>query len=213
MDLTSDELFNKFDQHSNNKDVVMNLIYELQYRRFASKEKKVEVLEKLIDLLTSESISNNEQFKYNESRETYESDELESTPNTDDYDEHHHYECIKKQRNEIIQGDFRLWRKVGVLKASGYSVNQQDNLADHERQAILDIILLIDDLNDIGDKEYANEWGEPESEERLNKVKGSIKRFIKDAKKINNRDMDLAISKWESDIKYIEDNYEVSNEF
>lgn len=210
--LTSDQLFSEFHQNSNNRDIVLDLIYELQYRRFASKTKKIQVLDKLIHLLTNQTTSKKQVYFPDDSQDTHSSAVTKNESDTSKSDQYYHYECIKKQRKEIYQNNYKSWREIGVLKASGYSVNQKDNLSSADRQAILDIVILLDDLNDIDDREYADEWGEPGSSTRLNKVKYSIKSFIKNAKKVNNRDMNLAILKWESDIVFINNNYILTDE-
>jgi len=99
------------------------------------------------------------------------------------------------------------WREIGVLKASGYVVGETHGLYRIERHKILNAILLVDDLKDIEDRSYADEYGEPRTSKRLMKMANSLAMFAINAKRVSSRNSTHAINDWEEDLKYLKDNF------
>lgn len=98
------------------------------------------------------------------------------------------------------------WRKEGLLSLSGYRVGKTKGVKEPERRKILKSLYQDDDLLDVSDKAYAQEWGSKFTPKRYKKLNDSISTFLYQAEKRNKSprvNLDLAISQWKSDISYL----------
>lgn len=111
-------------------------------------------------------------------------------------------EIRKKSRIEHTE-----WRQIGVLKASGYSVSASERLPRSERLKILNCLVMEDDLKDVSDRQYAKEYGEPGTTDRLSKIANSLSMFIHLAEKNKHQDNSQAIQKWADDLNYLKNTY------
>ncbi|MDX5472106.1 MAG: hypothetical protein LPJ97_07400 [Marinobacter sp.] len=124
-------------------------------------------------------------------------------PDTSEFPRHN----TQRERAEFL---LRLkpgkdWRKEGILSLSGYRVGKARGRPQRIRRAILNTVVLDDDLSDIPDRIYAAQWGRPGTKGRYKKVIDSLKAFLaKGRKKNRSVDMRKAISDWEEDIAYVE---------
>jgi hypothetical protein len=111
-----------------------------------------------------------------------------------------HRKAIAGNNNDID------WRKEGLLSLSGYRVGKTKGVKEPERKKILKSLYQDDDLLDVSDKAYAQEWGKKFTPKRYKKLNDSISTFLYQAEKRNNSskvNLDLAISQWKSDIGYL----------
>jgi hypothetical protein len=88
---------------------------------------------------------------------------------------------------------------TGILGHSGYTVQQKSNLSPSERRVILTQVFN-SKLPTINSTEYMQEWGQPNSKERLKKMADSIAWFCRSQKKKGN---DIAASRYEADLKWL----------
>jgi hypothetical protein len=107
---------------------------------------------------------------------------------------------VRRKRNRAEIGN--SWREVGLLRLSGYVVGRTRGLKREERRRILNWVFIKDDLRDIDDPEYAAEWGEPLSSERLKKMADSIATFAR-VRAQSDKDYSIAIEHWEDDLEYL----------
>jgi hypothetical protein len=56
-------------------------------------------------------------------------------------------------------------------------------------------------------REYLNEWGEPKTARRLQKLAESIAAFTRNAKRRNEKNFSKAIQDWEADLAYLKKTY------
>ena len=89
--------------------------------------------------------------------------------------------------------------KTGVLGYLGYTVEQKANLSPSERRTILTQVFK-SKLPNINSAEYMQEWGNPNSKERLKKMADSLAWFCRSQKKKGN---DNAASRYEEDLKWL----------
>src|SRR5690554_2965423 len=75
------------------------------------------------------------------------------------------------------------WREVGILSLSGYRVGKTRGRKKQVRHAILNTVVLDDDLSDIPDREYAAQWGCPGTMRRYKKVHDSLNAFLANGRK------------------------------
>lgn len=94
----------------------------------------------------------------------------------------------------------------GMLSIMGYSVGQSGDLTDQERRRLLDHIFS-ENLPVIPSVASRNEWGDPETPKRLKKMANCLASFCRNAKRRSDRDMDLAIARWEADLRYLRDKF------
>lgn len=105
-------------------------------------------------------------------------------------------------RRQAYATDERTWREAGILSLSGYRVGKTRGLRPDQRRRILNWLVLKDDLRDVEDRDYAAEWGEPQTSERLKKIVDSIATFARD-RKDDPRDYRMAIEHWKDDLEYL----------
>lgn len=97
------------------------------------------------------------------------------------------------------------WPDVGLLKKLGYTTGKNGQ-AKYRRRAILHRSLQVDAQEWLPTKEQAEEWGQPESEKRLEKVANSLSAFAGMEKK-KEKPAEVAISHWEADLKYLKERF------
>ncbi len=93
----------------------------------------------------------------------------------------------------------------GILRHYGYKVGI-NGLSEKERWKILDKVFL-KPLLKINNTVYLNEWGEPNSAERLKKLADSIAAFTRNAKRRKKGNFGQAIEDWEADLAYLKRTY------
>ncbi len=93
----------------------------------------------------------------------------------------------------------------GILRHYGYKVGI-NGLSEKERWKILDRIFL-NPLLKINNTVYLNEWGEPNSAERLKKLADCIAAFTRNAKRRKTENFGQAIQHWEADLAYLKRTY------
>ena len=93
----------------------------------------------------------------------------------------------------------------GLLRHYGYKVGIH-GLNQSERLEILDSIFLRP-LMPMNNYEYQNEWGEPKTARRLQKLAESIAAFTRNAKRRNDKNFGKAIQDWETDLAYLKTTY------
>ncbi len=173
---------------------LLDIAYELQFRKCIAGEKKAEVLDKLIDTYEHRikilDILLQTFLKVESNRHNKPDDDIFDT-------------AIKKSRHASHSLSNLSWRKLGLLKASGYTVGLSSNVPAEMRKQILNHIFLIDDLSDIDDREYAAEWGHPKTGTRLKKLADSIASFAKNSKRKNNPSLNTAIQEWDNDLSHL----------
>ncbi|HOG16217.1 MAG TPA: hypothetical protein PLB96_02640 [Syntrophales bacterium] len=101
--------------------------------------------------------------------------------------------------------DHQLLQKVGLLRYLGYHVGGKGKLPSERRDILsraLKCYLPVGKLP----KYYLQEWGSPQSAERLKKMANSIATFIRNAK-IKQKPPLQAIRDWETDLNWLRDEY------
>jgi hypothetical protein len=81
-----------------------------------------------------------------------------------------------------------------------------NGLSESERWEILDTVFLRPLLK-MDNAAYLNEWGEPNSAKRLQKLAESIAAFTRNAKRRNTGSFSKAIQDWETDLAYLKRAY------
>ena len=97
----------------------------------------------------------------------------------------------------------------GLLRQCGYKVGVS-GLPENQRRQILDSVFL-QPLAFLDDTTYLNEWGEPNTSRRLQKLAESIAAFTRNAKRRKKRrnmnSLSKAIQDWEADLAYLKRTY------
>jgi hypothetical protein len=119
---------------------------------------------------------------------------------------------FKWPRTDAAGGDGSLssydWPSEGLLMMMQYTVNQNDDLPVELRQAILTRVFE-GSLPPLISRAYMNEWGMPFSAKRLQKMANSIASFARNAKRRHDTKMDNAISEWETDLRFLYEQFYV----
>lgn len=157
------------------------LAYELQFREKIEEEQRAAVVERLVELgvQLGKTLSDEPGFEF---------------PSTD----------IVQNRRLAVEGLGEVdWRQYGLLSLSGYRVGITNGRKDVDRRRILNWLFLEDDLRDIGDEKYAVQWGEPKTSSRLEKLANTIAAFVRNAKRRDDNNMEVAIQEWTEDLNYL----------
>jgi hypothetical protein len=101
-----------------------------------------------------------------------------------------------------------LAQEKGLLKVFGYQVGNK-GLPKIQRRRILKKVYEFDLelIRNHVDIENLNEWSTPKSTQRLSKIAHSIAAFTRNAKRKTNVDYTQSISDWESDLKWLKEEY------
>jgi hypothetical protein len=95
----------------------------------------------------------------------------------------------------------------GLLRFVGYHVGRNGTPAETRLQ-ILDCVFH-NDLPSVESEEYMNQWGNPKTSLRLQKLAESIAAFARNAKRNKRYNFSEAIHDWESDLEYLYAEYYV----
>ena len=95
--------------------------------------------------------------------------------------------------------------KKGLLKRYGYKVGES-GLSAQQRRQVLDSIFRRP-LFFAGDKVYLNDWGQPSTSKRLQKMANSIAAFTRNEKRRRGDTSATAVQNWESDLEYLKRTY------
>ncbi|MBT3497731.1 MAG: hypothetical protein HN463_02540 [Gemmatimonadales bacterium] len=168
------------------------LAYEVQHRFFMSRAYRANVVGRLLELMGSR---------------------LGALGGVaaEDRSEHHRFpttDVVAVRRVAIGGGGDIDWRKEGLLSLSGYRVGVTRGVQRPTRELVLNTIVLVDDLSDIRDEEYAREWGAPDTEARLKKLADTLATLARNARRQEGANMQTAIREWESDLEYIRTNFQ-----
>lgn len=101
--------------------------------------------------------------------------------------------------------DTEEWHEIGLLKKLGYATGKHGK-AKYRRRAILHRSLQVDAREWLPVEEQAEEWGDPESEGRLEKIANSLSAFA-GMEKRKEEPSEIAISHWEADLKYLKERF------
>ena len=99
----------------------------------------------------------------------------------------------------------QFWYERGLLSFLGYAVGQTGAFTS-ERRRVLDYTYN-KIIPRVHSHEYMEEWGEPQTSQRLKKIARSIASFARTAKRKVNSDMQMAITEWEQDLSYLKKTY------
>jgi hypothetical protein len=97
--------------------------------------------------------------------------------------------------------------KEGLLSFVGYQVGR-NGLSPETRLQTLDCVFH-NKLPNVESPEYMDEWSSPRTPGRLQKMAESIAAFTRNAKRRTSHDLSQAIDDWESDLRYLYDEYYV----
>jgi len=100
----------------------------------------------------------------------------------------------------------RGWLNEGVLGVFGYSVGEELNLSKSERRRALDAVFKLN-IPPIFGWDQLNQWGEPKTPLRLQKMANCLASFARNAKHRKTRGLVTAITRWESDLAYLKKRY------
>lgn len=105
--------------------------------------------------------------------------------------------------------DTEGWQQEGVLKFMGYKVGNTDGELPNIRERILSHVFT-GPLPPIFPKRYLDEWGNPSTARRLQKMAEAIASFTRSAKRRHDARMQAAIKDGEKDLEYLYYEYYVS---
>jgi hypothetical protein len=165
-------------------DLMGKVALELQFRSHIGKEQKAEAIARLIELGKAREAPLNDEPAF-------------EFPTTD---------ILETRRNARMGLGDVGWRDVGLLKLSGYQVGITQGRPTRERHRILNFIFLRDTLEDIEDRHYADEWGDPKTSRRLQKLSETLAAFARNGKRSPNN-MEQAVSEWEYDLEYLRETF------
>jgi hypothetical protein len=119
---------------------------------------------------------------------------------------------IENLRRKIIDIPENDSPNEGLLGHFGYHVGQQSNLGVDKRRKILEDVysVRVGTLPERSfSQSYLNKWGDPESEDRLQKMSKVIAALCRNAraKAKDGQDFDEAIHEWEADLEYLQKKY------
>jgi hypothetical protein len=103
----------------------------------------------------------------------------------------------------IVQFDGGQWPVSGVLSEMGYRVGSSGLAEDERRRVLRDVfeVQLISSSPETND--YIQEWGPPQSSQRLAKMNRALSGFLDLARRRNSADMSGAIADWEADLAWL----------
>lgn len=107
---------------------------------------------------------------------------------------------------DVPTGDGKVdpeeWPGVGLLGKMGYKVGKSGK-AKYTRRGILHRAFRADADDWLRIEEQADEWGKPQSEERLEKIANSLAAFARNAKRRDDPSLETAISHWGEDLQHL----------
>lgn len=93
----------------------------------------------------------------------------------------------------------------GMLGFMGYRVGE-NGISSEKRKALLDYIF-DNRLPMLESKDYMSGWGSPKSSTRLKKLANTLASFVRLAKRNNPERLQVAISEWTADLRYLKKRY------
>jgi hypothetical protein len=102
-------------------------------------------------------------------------------------------------------GDIYFY-KDGLLDYVGYNVGVTNGKPEVIRHKLLDCVFH-NELPNVNNPEYMEEWAEPESPRRLQKLAETIAALTRNAKRKIEYDYSVAIREWEEDLDYLYNEY------
>lgn len=109
-------------------------------------------------------------------------------------------------------GDGRLsaagWVQDGVFSYMGYRVGNTDGLSSDIRRRMLELIFE-GELPPVFEPSYLNQWGNPGTAARLQKMAETLAAFSRNAKRRRSAEMRSAIRSWDQDLEYLYENFYV----
>jgi hypothetical protein len=97
------------------------------------------------------------------------------------------------------------WPERGALAALGYRVGRS-GLTEARRRLILSNAFNNTLLSDLP-RAYLNEWGSPQTAQRLKKIADSLAAFCRNAKNRQSQNMEQTIDNYEDDLYWLKENY------
>ena len=127
-----------------------------------------------------------------------------------------------KQASDVLEEIDRVWGErlalakkgkykgsapeTGLLSTLKYHVGQDATPAP-KRRMILDQILMRN-IPFVPPPSYMEQWGDPMTDKRLKKLKTVLQQLIyQKGESARGRDYEKAVSEWQSDLEYVEENY------
>lgn len=95
------------------------------------------------------------------------------------------------------------WPKVGLLSHMGYKVGIK-GLRPAKRRQILERVFHLQPLPLLNSQDYLDQWGQPSSALRLQKIADCIASFVRTRKRNDPEKFSSAIDDWESDLAWLE---------
>jgi hypothetical protein len=108
--------------------------------------------------------------------------------------------------NEKLTGSD--WRSQGMLSLLGYHVGKTQPIHPSFRESILEYAFE-HHLPPIGDVAYFDEWGEPRSARRLQKLANTLASLARNATRRDPLALSRAIDEWEQDLTFLYEQYYV----
>ncbi len=98
--------------------------------------------------------------------------------------------------------DSEDWIREGALKFLGYKVGGIDGEPQGIRERILREVFF-GEIPPVFPRPYLDEWGDPSSVQRLQKMAETIAALVRNAKRRRDSRMAAAIRDWENDLEYL----------
>jgi len=98
------------------------------------------------------------------------------------------------------------WLEVGILRILGYQVGVHNGQPEPVRHVILSQVFSMR-LPPMLPSYHMDEWGMPTTSRRLEKMANSIASFCRSADRRNDGSLDVAISEWKADLRYLYDRF------
>ena len=102
-------------------------------------------------------------------------------------------------------GEPETWPQVGLLKHYGYKVGESGKPRS-QRRKVLRQVFTARELHRVKSKEHMQEWGEPSSARRLQKMANCIASFVRNHTRKRNAPT-KAICDWEEDLAWLREEF------
>lgn len=128
-------------------------------------------------------------------------------PNPDEFFNWPSTDAVPGRRSKI---DVDSWIQEGVLRYMGYQVGSTNGIASNLRRRILEQVFE-GALPPVFPNAYLDQWGEPKSAARLQKMAETIAAFARNAKRKRSDSLWGAIRDWESDLKFLYEQFYIGH--
>ena len=102
----------------------------------------------------------------------------------------------------------QLWHSVGMFSALGYHVGRTNGRSEQVRHFLLDE-MFARALPPMNGPSYMRKWGSPATADRLQQMAETLAALTRNAKRHRSQNMQDACAEWESDLRYLYENYYV----